>query len=399
MRRAMAEAEVGDEQRFDDPTVNALLRARRRAARHRGRGLPAHRARCATRSRFRLHIRPGGDEVILHRTVAPDHARGRRPGGALGRDAAPARRATRGMFDAAHAARPRCARRATATRRARGSCRSSRRRTSPAGACGRSSSVRAVRRRRARGHGLRAAPRRRAADERGRRARRAGRRAGRAGFDTAWIDFTKGLGAPVGAVLAGLARADRRGVALQADDRRRDAPGGDRRRRRAVRARPPRRAAGRGPRERARAGRRAWPSSPGVELDPATVETNIVIFERAGRRARSCAALLAERRADGRRSTRARCARSRTSTSTPAGIAARARRRAQGACQCLTATDRSETLAPERGATTHGWLRPGRTQRGDEPEAKAPERCQALPFREAHSRRSPPRCDRDHRRR
>ena len=45
------------------------------------------------------------------------------------------------------------------------------------------------------------------------------------GFDTAWIDFTKGLGAPVGAVLAGVARADRRGVALQADDGRRDAPG------------------------------------------------------------------------------------------------------------------------------------------------------------------------------
>ena len=47
------------------------------------------------------------------------------------------------------------------------------------------------------------APGRRAADERGRRA--AGRSAAdwAGGFDTAWIDFTKGLGAPVGAVLAG----------------------------------------------------------------------------------------------------------------------------------------------------------------------------------------------------
>ena len=37
------------------------------------------------------------------------------------------------------------------------------------------------------------------------------------GFDTAWIDFTKGLGAPVGACLAGSQRADRGGLALQAD--------------------------------------------------------------------------------------------------------------------------------------------------------------------------------------
>jgi threonine aldolase len=46
------------------------------------------------------------------------------------------------------------------------------------------------------------APRRRAADERRRRRRRARAGDGR-GFDTAWIDFTKGLGAPVGACLAG----------------------------------------------------------------------------------------------------------------------------------------------------------------------------------------------------
>ena len=64
-----------------------------------------------------------------------------------------------------------------------------------------------------------------------------------AGFDTAWLDFTKGLGAPLGACLGGLGRADRGGLALQADARRRAAPGGDRRRRRALRARPQRRAA------------------------------------------------------------------------------------------------------------------------------------------------------------
>ena len=36
--------------------------------------------RCATRSRFRLHARPGGDELILDRSAAPDHRRGRRAG-------------------------------------------------------------------------------------------------------------------------------------------------------------------------------------------------------------------------------------------------------------------------------------------------------------------------------
>ena len=40
MRRAIAEAEVGDEQRFLDPTVNAPAGARGRAARPRGRAVP-----------------------------------------------------------------------------------------------------------------------------------------------------------------------------------------------------------------------------------------------------------------------------------------------------------------------------------------------------------------------
>ena len=41
MRRAMAEAEVGDEQRFDDPTVNAAPGARGGAARQGGGAVPA----------------------------------------------------------------------------------------------------------------------------------------------------------------------------------------------------------------------------------------------------------------------------------------------------------------------------------------------------------------------
>ena len=57
-----------------------------------------------------------------------------------------------------------------------------------------------------------------------------------------------------------LARADRRGLALEADARRGDAPGRRAGRGLPVRARPPRGAARGGPRERARAGRRACAS-------------------------------------------------------------------------------------------------------------------------------------------
>src|SRR4029078_12558517 len=70
MRRAMYEAEVGDEQRKLDPTVNAL---QERVA-----GLLGHEAAVFLPSgtmcnaiAFRLHIGPGGDEVVLHRTSHP----------------------------------------------------------------------------------------------------------------------------------------------------------------------------------------------------------------------------------------------------------------------------------------------------------------------------------------
>ena len=60
------------------------------------------------------------------------------------------------------------------------------------------------------------------------------------GFDTAWLDFTKGLGAPGRRRPRRLARADRRGVAVEADARGRAPPVGDRGRRLPVCARPPR---------------------------------------------------------------------------------------------------------------------------------------------------------------
>ena len=75
--------------------------------------------------------------------------------------------------------------------------------------------------------------------------------------DSLWIDFTKGLGAPIGAVLAGtrdfIATARRYKAAL----RRRHAAGGDCRGRVPVCPRPKRRPAGRGPRARPSAGERS----------------------------------------------------------------------------------------------------------------------------------------------
>ena len=44
---------------------------------------------------FRLHVRPGGDEVILDRTSHPVYVRGGRPGGAVGSDAQRPRRRRR----------------------------------------------------------------------------------------------------------------------------------------------------------------------------------------------------------------------------------------------------------------------------------------------------------------
>src|SRR5262249_49616894 len=75
-------------------------------------------------------------------------------------------------------------------------------------------------------------------------------------FDSTWSDFTKGLGAPVGAALAGarresggLAGRERRGVGLQASDGRNQSSSGDQRGRRRLRAAPSRRAHGGGSRE------------------------------------------------------------------------------------------------------------------------------------------------------
>ena len=56
--------------------------------------------------------------------------------------------------------------------------------------------------------------------------------------DSVWLDFTKGLGAPLGAVLVRVADIHRRSLALEAAAWRFDAPGGDLRRRLPLRAGP-----------------------------------------------------------------------------------------------------------------------------------------------------------------
>ena len=266
---------------------------------------------------IRLHIRPGGDEILLGARDPSAALRGRRAGGAVGRG--DDRRRRRGGH--VHA-RTRSTRRsartppATATPRARASSASSSRRTWAAGASGRSS---------------RSRPSLEVAREHGLRTHLDGARLMNAvvasgvdaatwarGFDTAWLDFTKGLGAPVGACLAGSRGAHRRGVALEADARRRDAPGGHRRRRRAC-TRSTTTSTASPTTTRARvASPRASPALPGVDIDAATVETNIVVFGVpdapafcARSRARTCVVMLPL--------GPAASARSRTSTSTTRG--------------------------------------------------------------------------------
>src|SRR4051795_10281089 len=70
MRQAIASAEVGDEQRGQDPTVNALQdRVAELLGQDAALFLPSG-SMCNEIS-IRLHIRPGGDEYYLHRTAHP----------------------------------------------------------------------------------------------------------------------------------------------------------------------------------------------------------------------------------------------------------------------------------------------------------------------------------------
>ncbi len=198
MRKAIATADVADEQRFADPTTNRL---QERVAELLGQedALFLPTGTMCNQISFRLHARPGGDELILDRTAHPIIAEAGGPANnaqlmihALDGDG--------GIFTAAQVE---AAIRDPANRYLPRSRIVSVEQTTNMGGgrvwpLDRIHEVLEV----ARAHGLRThmdgarlmnavvASRTSAAEFAG-------------GFDTAWLDFTKGLGAPVGAVLAG----------------------------------------------------------------------------------------------------------------------------------------------------------------------------------------------------
>jgi threonine aldolase len=198
MRAAMAAAEVGDEQHFADPTVNTLLARVAELLGHEAALFLPSGTMCNLIG-FRLHLRPGGDEVVVHRTSHPvNHEAGSIAAfsGAMVRTLD----GPGGMFTADElraAIRPSGDRYAPRTRLV-----SVEQTTNVGGGrvwpLDRVRAVLDV----AREHGLRA-------HLDGARLLNAVVASGvsaadfASGFDTAWIDFTKGLGAPVGAVLAG----------------------------------------------------------------------------------------------------------------------------------------------------------------------------------------------------
>ena len=197
MRAAMAAAEVGDEQRFADPTVNAL---QERVAQLLGfeAALFLPSGTMCNAIAFRLHLRPGGDEVLLDRTAHPRVAEAGGPGAISGAQLT-LLDGDGGIFSAEQlreAIHPAGDRYGPRTRLV-----SVEQTTNMGG--GRVWPLDTVREvlEVAKGHGMRA-------HLDGARLMNAVVASGvpaadwAAGFDTAWIDFTKGLGAPVGACLA-----------------------------------------------------------------------------------------------------------------------------------------------------------------------------------------------------
>ncbi len=200
MRRAIAEAEVGDEQKFLDPTT---LRLQERVAELLGHeaGLFMPSGTMCNLIAFRLHLRPGGDEVIM---AENSHPAGFEAGSPAAVNGAMTRllRVPGGIFSGADVE---AAVRRPGDRYAPRSRLVSVEQTTNMGG-GRVwplASVRDV---------LEAASRHRLRTHLdGARLMNAVVASGdepaawAAGFDTAWVDFSKGLGAPVGAVLVGSA--------------------------------------------------------------------------------------------------------------------------------------------------------------------------------------------------
>ena len=197
MRAAMAGAEVGDEQRGQDPTTSALEERVAELLGHEAAVFLPSGTMC-NQIAFRLHARPGGDEVILDRNSHPVNYEGGGPAQLAGLmirtlDAeggifsagqleaavrAPSRYAPRSRLVSVEQTSNRGGGRVWPLERIR-------------------DVLEVVRRHELRSH-LDGARLMNAVVASGVSASDYA-----SGFDTAWLDFTKGLGAPVGAVLAG----------------------------------------------------------------------------------------------------------------------------------------------------------------------------------------------------
>ena len=198
MRQAIARAEVADEQRGRDPTVNGLQeRVADLLGQEAGLFLPS--GTMCNEISIRLHIRPGGDELYLHRMSHPIVAEAGGPAALSGAMVRPLD-GDGGMFSAAELEGALHAPGNRYDPRSRLVCIEQTTNLSGGRVWSRESidAVLAVAAR----HGLRA-------HLDGARLMNAAVASGEApaafaaGFDTAWVDFTKGLGAPVGACLAG----------------------------------------------------------------------------------------------------------------------------------------------------------------------------------------------------
>ena len=196
MREAMARAEVGDEQIGDDPTVNVLCeRVADLLGKQAAVFMPSG-TMCNVAATL-VHCRPG-DEILAHET---SHIIAREGGAhaALGGFQITALPGTSGQFTPETFGQ-RCIR-ARATSRRKPSSASSRRPISAAARSGRNPiSMRSCKSRNPAGwpptwtvRGCRTPASRSGI----------GARDMATGWDSAWIDFSKGLGAPIGAVIAG----------------------------------------------------------------------------------------------------------------------------------------------------------------------------------------------------
>src|SRR4051795_1431067 len=274
MREAIARAEVGDEQRRDDPTVIALEERVAALLGHEAAVFLPSGTMC-NEIAIRLHIRPGGDEILLGRDTHPLRFEGGAPaavsGAVMTLVEGEASMFTADALDAAirahpagdrYAPRPRLVCVEQPTNMGGGRVWPLEQVEAVVGVV--------------RTHGLRA-------HLDGARLMNAVVASGvdaaswAGGFDSAWLDFTKGLGAPVGACLAGSAEL------IAEAWRWKQMLGGALRQSGIVAA------AGlsaldhhveRLADDHARARRLAegLAAMPGVEIDAATVETNIVIF-------------------------------------------------------------------------------------------------------------------------